>query len=207
MTLPFLGRLSLQIRKKLRLIANSHLPHCKLRVVFKIRNRLRNNFRFKDIIPNELKSNVLYKYTCSSCNARYEGETSRHSYVRFCEHLGITPYLGKPSTRKVINSPIYEHIMKSGHNGTLENFEITGGGSNFTNFQLQVMESLLIKKNSPILNGNQTSVPLKLFWHYYLSFQLLTLLHICLFRNKHLLWTWIAVQFETSVVDKYNDTR
>ena len=158
-----MGRLSLQIRKKLRLLASSRLPDCKLRVVFKIRNRLRNHFRFKDGMPNELKCNVLYRYTCSSCNARYECETSRHSYVRFCEHLGITPYLGKPSTRKVINSPVHEHITNSGHNGTLENFEITGGGPNFTNFQLQVMESLLIKKNSPILNGNQTSVPLKLF--------------------------------------------
>ena len=108
--------------------------------------------------------------------------------------------------RKVMNSPVYEHITNSGHNRTLENFEITGGGPNFTNFQLQVMESLLIKKNSSILNGNQTSVPLKLFWYCYLSFQLLTLFTYLSFRNIHLLWPWIAVQFETSV-DKYNDTR
>ena len=83
-TLPFLGRLSLEIRKKLRLLASSRLPNCKLCVVFKIRNRLRNHIRFKDVMPNELKSNVLYRCTCSGCNARYEGETSRHSYVRFC---------------------------------------------------------------------------------------------------------------------------
>ena len=162
-TLPFLGRLSLQIRKKLRLIVSTRLPECKLRVVFKIQNRLRNKFQFKDYIPNELKSNILYKYTCSRCNARYEGETVRHSHVRFCEHLGITPYFGKPCKRKVINSPIHDHITNTGHNGTLENFEITGGGSHYTKFQLQVMESLLINKNTPILNANQTSVPLYLF--------------------------------------------
>ena len=162
-TLPFLGRLSLQIRKKLRWIVSTRLPNCKIRIVFKIQNRLRNKFRFKDIIPEELKSNLLYKYTCSSCNAKYEGETSRHCYVRFCEHLGITPLLGRPSRRKLIISPIYDHIQQTGHTGTLDDFEITGGGSRYTEFQLQVMESLLISKNNPILNKDKTSVPLYLF--------------------------------------------
>ena len=162
-TLPFLGRLSLQIRKKLRLIASTRLPNCKLRVVYKIQNRLRNKFRFKDLLPEELKSNVLYKYTCSSCNASYEGETSRHCYVRFCEHLGITPIRSRPSRRVVIKSPIHEHIVNTGHVGTLDDFIITGGGSTFTKFQLQVMESLLISKNNPILNKDKASVPLFLF--------------------------------------------
>ena len=35
-------------------------------------------FSPKDVVPDSLKSRVVYQLTCASCGARYIGETNRH---------------------------------------------------------------------------------------------------------------------------------
>ena len=49
--------------------------------------KIRNMFSVKDPVPVELRSNVDYKFTCTSCNSYYVGETSRHLSTRIREHL------------------------------------------------------------------------------------------------------------------------
>ena len=44
-------------------------------------------FNLKDLRPQHLLSNVVYKFTCASCNASYIGETARHFSTRVNEHL------------------------------------------------------------------------------------------------------------------------
>ena len=44
-------------------------------------------FTLKDSIPDALKSNVVYKFSCAGCNACYIGETTRHLATRIKEHL------------------------------------------------------------------------------------------------------------------------
>ena len=44
-------------------------------------------FSVKDPVPVELRSNVVYKFTCATCNSCYVGETSRHLSTRIREHL------------------------------------------------------------------------------------------------------------------------
>ena len=41
----------------------------------------------KDSVPRELRSRVIYKFTCACCNACYIGETGRHFSTRVREHL------------------------------------------------------------------------------------------------------------------------
>ena len=48
-----------------------------------------------DPIPKDLVSNIIYSYSCPSCNARYIGEIGRHSNVRWDEHLGISCFTGQ----------------------------------------------------------------------------------------------------------------
>ena len=43
--------------------------------------------RLKPVTPKELSSRVIYQFTCSSCNACYVGQTSRHLKTRVNEHL------------------------------------------------------------------------------------------------------------------------
>ena len=44
------------------------LNYCKLQTEFKNKTRLGNNFRFKDQIPKDLTSSVVYKIQCGLCN-------------------------------------------------------------------------------------------------------------------------------------------
>ena len=56
----------------------------------------------KDVIPDSLKSRVIYKFTCAGCGARYVGETNRHFYTRVNEHISQDK-----------NSHIFKHLISS----------------------------------------------------------------------------------------------
>ena len=45
------------------------------------------NITKNDPIPNDLKSFLVYKFTCASCSSRYIGETCRHFKTRIEEHI------------------------------------------------------------------------------------------------------------------------
>ena len=71
LSLPYLGEISLQTRTKLRKSLKGLLNSCKLQIVFKSQRKLSNVFRFKDRLPSDLVSGVVYKYTCGRCNSTY----------------------------------------------------------------------------------------------------------------------------------------
>ena len=49
--------------------------------------KIKNSFSYKDPIPNDLKSFLVYKFTCASCSSSYIGETCRHFKTRIEEHI------------------------------------------------------------------------------------------------------------------------
>ena len=102
LVLPYLGPLSLQIRTKLRKSLKVILNCCKLQIVFKSQNKLAKAFRFKDRIPKELISGVVYKFQCGFCNEWYYGERVRHLNVRTGEHIGISPLLRRKLSAWVV---------------------------------------------------------------------------------------------------------
>ena len=63
--------------------------------MFKSQNKLANAFHFKDRIPKELTSGVVYKFQCALCNEYYYGECVRHLIVRIGEHVRISPLTNK----------------------------------------------------------------------------------------------------------------
>ena len=79
-------------------------------MVFQSKTRLSSLFRFKDIIPREISSHLVYKFKCSYCNATYYGESERDFFVRASEHLGMTPLIGK-QVRSPKKSVIFDHIL------------------------------------------------------------------------------------------------
>ena len=89
LSLPYLGDISLQTRTKLRKSFKGILNCCKLQIVFKSQRKLANVFRFKDRLPFDLVSGLVYKYMCGRCNSSYCGETDRHLKVRSGEHIGM----------------------------------------------------------------------------------------------------------------------
>ena len=158
--LPYLGTMSSNLKRKLHSIFAKSLPACNLKIIFKSTNRLSSFFNFKDVLPRELRSHLVYKFSCSGCNATYYGKTERHLNVRSGEHVGKSPLTGKKVACK--RSAVSDHLLlHDNSNSDFNDFSILCRDNN--NFKLAIRESILIYRDSPLLNKNTASVPLRLF--------------------------------------------
>ena len=122
--LPYLGRHTNRLEKRIK-HALKDLPNIRFTFVYRASTRLRSLFSFKDKIPSYLRSGLIYKFTCPSCNAVYIGETKRHEKTRFCEHLGVSALTGKESKTKK-ESHIRDHLKHCKTNIDYDCFEIIG---------------------------------------------------------------------------------
>ena len=156
LVLPYLGPLSLQTRTKLRKSLKGILNCCKLQIVFKSQNKLAKAFRFKDRIPKELTSGVVYKFQCGLCNESYYGECVRHLNVRIGEHIGISPLTRKKVKPK--GSAASDHLLLCNHSPSFESFSVVTKENKM--FLLELKESLLIMRDKHFLNRNIRSSPL-----------------------------------------------
>ena len=133
---------------------------CKLQFVFKSQRKLASVFRFKDRLPYDLVSGVVYKYTCGSCKSPYYGETDRHLKVTCVEHIGISPLTSKKIKPSKENA-IRDHLLICNNVPSFDEFSILAHGNN--RFFLEIKESLLIKRDKPVLDKNISSARLFLF--------------------------------------------
>ena len=77
-------------------IFKQFIPTKNATIYFKPGPRTSNFFRIKDVTPFEMRSPVVYMYTCASCNASsYIGLTTRHIRQRISEHRGVVHLTGK----------------------------------------------------------------------------------------------------------------
>lgn len=163
-SLPFLGRYSNVIKKRLSSLASKYLDNSKVIIIWNSPRTLRKFFPFKDRLPTHIRSNILYRFTCNGCNSIYYGKTVRHFLVRANEHLGVSLRTGKEFTynpNNNNNTSILNHIRQSDCNGEFNDFAIIGQARN--DFCLRIKESLLIQKFKPDLNNKINSIPLLLF--------------------------------------------
>ena len=161
-SLEYLGKHSLEIKKRLESVIREQLPFCKIEIVFSSRKKIRNFFSFKDKVPTNLRSLVLYKFTCSGCNVTYIGKTKRHFQVRYSEHLGISKVTNLPlKYNKKTTTAVREHICLCNHSNTHESFKIIGTAKN--DYHLKIKESLNILRENPVINKTVKSFPLYLF--------------------------------------------
>ena len=91
--------------------------------------------------PLMKKSGVIYRYKCDrvECYDEYIGESSRTFGERFKEHQKAP-------------SPIFDHHNTTGHNISIENFEMVGREDQ--NLMRTIKEALYIRVNDPSLNRN-----------------------------------------------------
>ena len=150
--LSFLGTMSSNLKRKLQTSIRNSLPQCNIKVILKSTNHLSSLFRFKDVIPKELRSHLVYKFSCSSCNATYYGKTERH--------LGLSPLTRNRVACKP--SAISDHLLlHENNNSSFNNSSILCCENNA--YKLSLRELILIKRDSPELNRNVSSMPLLLF--------------------------------------------
>ena len=76
--LPYLGKLSFDLRTRYRWNIKRDLPYCKLKIIFRSRYRLHTLFRFKDPLEKKIRSGIIHCYTCSNCKVTYYGKTFCH---------------------------------------------------------------------------------------------------------------------------------
>ena len=101
--------------------------------------------------PVQKQSGVIcrYQHHWVDCDEEYIGESSKTFGERFREHL-------KPP------SPIYEHSNITGHNVTINNFNIVGREN--LNLMRTIKEALYIRVNDPSININVGKYHLPHVW-------------------------------------------
>ena len=150
---PFLGKKSLEIKKRLQNAIERTLPYCKLKVIFKSPSKIVNRFHFKDVPPKKLCSGIICSFKCNSCNVIYYCKTKHHFYVRAAEHMGISQLTNKrlKNVKQPANS---DHVLTCDCNINFNDFTILSKDSN--NINLLIKESLLLACDKLILNKTVT---------------------------------------------------
>ena len=105
--------------------------------------RLNTLFRFKDSLKEIIRSEIIYRYTCSSCNVTYYGKSFRH-VSRTLQHMRICN-LTRKSLNKVKQPAISHPKLQRNCAPTFGDFSILANDSN--KFKLLLRDSLLIKRD------------------------------------------------------------
>ena len=92
--LPYIGNQSHHIKNKLSKLCKEFLKKMK----FLLHSKLKIIFHIKPIL-DDLKSFLVYKFTCASCSSSYIGETCHHFKTRIEEHI-----------KKDSNSHFFKHL-------------------------------------------------------------------------------------------------
>ena len=96
---------------------------------------------------------------CGSRNITYYGKAERHLNVRSSQHIGISHLTGKSVECKPF--AVSDHHLLHNHDSNFNDFFILCQDNN--GFRLLLKESILISRDSPVLNKNTASIPLLLF--------------------------------------------
>ena len=161
LVLPYLGKFSISLKKQLENLITQSTEGHKVNVVFSSARRLKDLFKFKDVIPVQLSSFVIYQFTCRSCQASYIGKTHRHYKQRVGEHIGHS-HLTNKKVATQMKTAVACHSETMGHMADWKDFKIIGREHSRKDLYLKIKESLLIKLHSPSL-VDKLSEPLKLF--------------------------------------------
>ena len=159
--LPYLGKTSMKIASSLKKLFGKAFPYIELNIVFRISCRISTLFSYKDRVPDSLLSDFVYYFECCSCKFTHVGITRRHKKVRICEHRGVSPKTGK-LRKGQISTSVRDHMLENA-DCTVNDGDfsiISRGGSKE---DLEIKETLLIKKLRPTLNKASKSIQLFLF--------------------------------------------
>ena len=159
-SLPYMGHHTSAIKRELTSALAELYPYVKLNFIFKNPLSIGSLFCFKDILPELMRSGVVYNFTCPKCNfGTYIGCTNGLLKVCIDSHWGVSHRTGLSLTRKE-DSAIRMHSQKCKYEVKYQDFKILGQSSN--KYALPFLESLFIKQCNPSLNSSTTSIPLKI---------------------------------------------
>ena len=150
--LPCIGNLSHRIKSKLSKLCKEFCKeNFNIKLVFNS-FKIKNYFSYKDPIPDNLKSFLVYKFNCASCSSSYIGEICRHFKTRIEGHM-----------KKDSKSHIVKHLHSTttcfdSYNSL--SFKIVDKAN--SKFDLKIKEALHINWRKPNLNAQQNHLALTL---------------------------------------------
>ena len=143
--LPCIGNLSHHIKNKLSKLCKEFCKeNFNIKLVFSS-FKIKNYFSYKDPILDNLKSFLVYKFTCASCSSSYIGETWRHFKTRIEEHI-----------KKDNKSHIFKHLHSTATCFDSYNslcFKIVDKAN--SKFDFKIKEALHVHWRKPNLNTQQ----------------------------------------------------
>ena len=156
-SLPFMYN-STDVKRKLTRFLSNLYPYVKFHFIFKNPLTIGSLFKFKDTLPELMRSSTVYLFSCPKCNSgNYIGNSSRLLRVRINCHMGVSHRTGTSLTKKEF-SAIRNHTNSCKHQIQYTDFKILAQSEN--KYSLPFLESLYIKHLSPNLNYSTSSVPL-----------------------------------------------
>ena len=160
LSFPYFGTQSRKLEKDLTNLVAKYFPQIRLQIAFKNTFKISSLVsRWKDPMPAMLQSNIIYEYQCGTCNSTYVGCSTRLAWVRFNEHLGISPRTGKPLSSPS-HSPPRNHSRDANHPISIDQMRVIARTSH--HLDLLILESLYITSLRPNLNNMNTSVKLNI---------------------------------------------
>ena len=135
--LPYIGKYSEQVQKKITKLCKQHCKENNVKVVF-TSFKISNYFSVKDATPYFLKSFLV----CARCKSCYIGETCRHFKTRIDEHI-----------KKDKRSHVFQHLQSKEEcfsSFDLNCFSILDSAT--TRYQTKLKEGMYIDWEKPNLN-------------------------------------------------------
>ena len=156
--IPYLGYLTKKIQSSLSKNLCKFYPQVDFKFIPTNDFRIASLFRFKDQLPTDLRSSIVYIFKCPSCQARYIGSTNRTFKVRVDEHIGQSSRTGLPC-RTPSHSAVREHAEVCNSPVCKSSFEIL---ATCNSLDIRILESLYIKSMNPELNNMLSASPLNI---------------------------------------------
>ena len=150
--LKYISNLSHYIKNKLlKLCKGFCKENFNIKLVFNSL-KIKNNFSYKNPIPDDFKSFLVYKFTCAVCSSSYIGETCRHFQTKIEEHIK------KDNKFRIFKHLHFTVTCFDSYNSLC--FEIIDKAN--SKFDLKIKEALNINWRKPNLNAQQNHLALTL---------------------------------------------
>ena len=159
----YFGHKSIIYKNELTKLISQYFFQINPKIVLVNNFKISSFFKYKDSNPKSLCSSIVYKYCCpQNCGSTYIGSTTRTLYTRAMEHRGISDRSGRPRSNPVQSTP-RDHSARCSSDVTLSDFSIVGSQRNVN--ELRILESLMILKQRPKLNKDESAFQLRVVLH------------------------------------------
>ena len=159
-SLNYNGYQSEKMKAEIDILVKKYFPQFDMHIILVNKFNIASLFKFKERLPTQLLSSVVYKFSCAHCaSGTYVGSTIRATHMRVAEHRGRSYRTGE-QLENPPKSAIRDHALKCGKTVSIGEFSILAQEKN--ELHLRILESLYIRHQKANLNEVKSAFPLKI---------------------------------------------